>query len=97
RVALHGSTLASRVAAINLPPPPPVFPAARTASPIDTASLSTRSVTANDPIIANRALNIYHNHHCVWVGQILQRNRASFSSSAEAVTAGYKPCHVCLP
>jgi hypothetical protein len=55
------------------------------------------SITANDPIIGNTALNIYHVAHCDWVKQILNKNRVTFSSSSEASLAGYKPCQVCSP
>jgi hypothetical protein len=62
-----------------------------------TSQLHPASITASDPIIANRALNIYHAADCAWVAQISPRNRISFLSTAEAVAAGYKPCHVCTP
>jgi hypothetical protein len=55
------------------------------------------SITANDTIIGNTALNIYHVAHCDWVKQILNKNRVTFSSSSEASLAGYKPCQVCSP
>ena len=55
------------------------------------------SITSNDPIIGNTALNIYHLPQCDWVKQILNKNRVSFSSSSEASSAGYKPCQVCSP
>lgn len=53
------------------------------------------SVTGNDPIVANAALNIYHKATCNWVAQILNKNRVSFPSASEATHAGYKPCQVC--
>jgi hypothetical protein len=53
------------------------------------------SVTANDPIIGNMALSIYHKASCNWVSKILNKNRVSFVSVAEATQAGFKPCQVC--
>ncbi|MBD0371878.1 MAG: hypothetical protein ICV60_13645 [Pyrinomonadaceae bacterium] len=55
------------------------------------------SITGAEPIIANRVLSIYHLKDCYWVEQISPRNRVSFMSPYEALTAGYKPCQVCLP
>lgn len=55
------------------------------------------SITTSNPIIGNRMLNIYHLLDCDWVKQILPKNRASFPSPAEALSAGYKPCRICLP
>jgi len=74
-------------------------------SPSATTSVNTlptpshvpRSITSTDPIIGNTALNIYHLTDCEWVGQIPNKNRASFTSSREASLAGYKPCRVCGP
>jgi predicted Ser/Thr protein kinase len=59
--------------------------------------LPPASITVTDPIIGNRALNIYHLQDCYWVGQTSPKNRISFTSPAEALSAGYKPCQVCLP
>ncbi|MCU1266462.1 MAG: serine/threonine protein kinase [Acidobacteria bacterium] len=61
------------------------------------AGFPPASITANDPIIGNLALNIYHQQNCGWVKQISQRNRVSFASSAEALAAGFKSCRVCSP
>jgi hypothetical protein len=55
------------------------------------------SITANDPLIGNAALSIYHLTDCEWVKQILNKNRVTFMSPYEAATAGYKPCQVCSP
>lgn len=55
------------------------------------------SITGPEPIVANRVLSIYHLQDCQWVKQIQPRNRVSFASPYEALTAGYKPCQVCLP
>ena len=55
------------------------------------------SITANDPIVANQVLSIYHYHNCPWVDQISPKNRVGFASLAEALSAGYKPCRVCAP
>jgi hypothetical protein len=55
------------------------------------------SVTANDPLVGNASLSIYHIADCDWVKHILNKNRITFSSAAEALSAGYKPCRVCSP
>lgn len=55
------------------------------------------SITGSGPIVGNAALNIYHLADCAWVNQIISKNRVGFSSSIEALRAGYKPCQVCSP
>jgi hypothetical protein len=50
-----------------------------------------------EPVIGNRALNIYHAADCAWVERISARNRVGFHSQAEAVHDGYKACRICLP
>jgi hypothetical protein len=75
----------TRPAAASHPPPAGLTPR------------SISSITAHDPLIGNTALNIYHLAQCDWVKQILNKNRVTFSSSAEASLAGYKPCQVCSP
>ena len=55
------------------------------------------SITTADPIIGNRALNIYHLTNCEWVNRILNKNRVTFATPFEASTAGYKPCRICSP
>jgi hypothetical protein len=59
--------------------------------------LPPTSITANDPIIANRVLSIYHLRDCSWVGLISDKNRVSFMSPSEALSHGFKPCKVCSP
>jgi hypothetical protein len=54
------------------------------------------SITTTDAIIANRVLSIYHLPTCQWVEQISPKNIVGFPSPAEALSAGYKPCRVCL-
>ncbi len=55
------------------------------------------SITHKDPIVGNSALNIFHLPGCDWVKQIVDKNRVTFSSTADAIRAGYKPCQVCSP
>jgi micrococcal nuclease len=58
---------------------------------------SPRSITTTDPIVGNLALSIYHLQNCDWVQRISNKNRINFSSTAEALSAGYKPCRICTP
>ncbi len=96
QIALVASQLAAGATASPLPAAP------RTAvslpsTPTGSLPRPIPSITANDPIIGNTALNIYHLPQCDWVKQILNKNRVTFSSSSEASSAGYKPCQVCSP
>jgi len=84
----------------------PVMPARSSKGPAFHQVTATRStaqpvppvsITANEPIVANQVLSIYHLHNCPWVDQISPRNRVGFASLAEALSAGYKPCRVCSP
>lgn len=59
--------------------------------------LPPSSITTNDPIIGNRMLSIYHLLDCDWVQKISPKNRTSFNTTSDALSAGYKPCRVCLP
>jgi serine/threonine protein kinase len=55
------------------------------------------SVTANDPLIGNAALSIFHRDDCEWVKRIQNKNRVTFASPYEAKREGYKACQVCSP
>jgi len=96
QIALAASQVKGTATAGPLPAAvqPPAMP-----HPTPSSSLPrpVSSITANDPIIGNTALNIYHVANCDWVKQILNKNRVSFTSSTEASLAGYKPCQVCSP
>lgn len=71
----------------------PAFHQRRTAAfPIPPAS-----ITSSHPIVANQVLGIYHLRICPWVDQISPGKRVDFASLTEALSAGYKPCHVCSP
>lgn len=61
------------------------------------AHLQPASITHTEPIIGNRVLSIYHLQDCFWVEHISPKNRINFSIASEALSAGYKPCRICLP
>lgn len=48
-------------------------------------------------IVASRTQGIYHRHSCDWALKISPGNRVAFAAPAEAQTAGYRRCKVCLP
>jgi Metal binding domain of Ada len=72
------------------PLPPASFPPGPFASSPPTASVL-------DSIIGSRTLGIYHLPSCAWVPRISRSNQVGFTSTTEAVLAGYHPCRVCLP
>jgi hypothetical protein len=68
------------------------------ASPVPATFASVQPpASALDSIIGSRTLGIYHLPSCAWVPRISQSNQVGFSSTTEAVLAGYHPCRVCLP
>jgi hypothetical protein len=95
RAALQANAPLSTSAQANLSSSSQPAPAAWRRVP--TNSMAPASITVPDSIVANRVLSIYHLHDCQWAGQILPRNRVAFASASEAVSAGYKPCQICLP
>ena len=51
----------------------------------------------SEPFVGNLVLGIFHLAHCDWVGHISTKNRVGFYSASEAVSHGFKPCHICSP
>ncbi|MFH1022399.1 MAG: thermonuclease family protein [Planctomycetota bacterium] len=47
--------------------------------------------------VGSRQRNTVHDPSCEWAQKIIPRNRVTFPSVEEAVTAGYRPCGTCLP
>ena len=87
---------------LNNQPPSAPLPAYTAAPPLPMSApvphhLTPVSISDPDTIIANRMLSIYHRPDCQWTEQISPKNRVGFSSTSEAMSAGYKPCRVCLP
>lgn len=91
RIALRANSSRTNLSPSNSSSPSPAASLLRTTTP----QLQPASITADDPIIANRALAVYHLHDCTWAEQIPNKNRISFPSPSAARSAGYKPCHVC--
>ena len=60
-------------------------------------SLPPPRTGSSDPFIGNLVLGIYHLENCDWVGRISVKNRVGFASSTEAISHGFKPCHICSP
>ena len=75
---------------------PKVLPTTSVRPPV-LPKMTPASITSADPIIGNRALNIYHLTNCEWVNRIVNKNRITFRSAFEATSAGYKPCRICSP
>ncbi|MBD3206526.1 hypothetical protein GF319_09310 [Candidatus Bathyarchaeota archaeon] len=66
------------------------------------ADLETRfdELDVNNSIVVyvgSRNSMIYHRQSCLYVRQIDPGNRITFFSGKDAVSAGYRPCKVCLP
>jgi hypothetical protein len=75
-------------------------PASATAQPVIAVPRSVASSTLshqNGGFVANRTLGIFHIPNCTWAGHISHGNRVGFSSSLDALNAGYRACKVCLP
>jgi hypothetical protein len=53
--------------------------------------------TISDPFVGNIVLGIYHAENCDWVYHISTKNRVGFSTAAEALSHGFKPCRICSP
>ena len=51
----------------------------------------------SEPFVGNLVLGIFHLAHCDWVDHISTKNRVGFYSASEAVSHGFKPCHICSP
>jgi predicted Ser/Thr protein kinase len=62
--------------------------------PLPPAATTTKR---SEPLVGNRVLGIYHLADCAWVEQITAANIVTFSTSSEASSHGYKPCHTCSP
>jgi len=68
------------------PPPAPSTPPPSAVTP-----------TISDPFVGNIVLGIYHVENCDWVNHISTKNRVGFSTAAEALSHGFKPCRICSP
>jgi len=47
--------------------------------------------------VATRNAARYHIPSCIWAENIKEENKVLFTSNAEAISAGYRPCKTCHP
>ncbi|MGH9941968.1 MAG: Ada metal-binding domain-containing protein [Pyrinomonadaceae bacterium] len=77
--------------------PPPLSPRAAGRPPLSARVQPPAPAAMVAPVVASRTLSIYHRPDCEWADRIASHYRESFPSPAAALTAGYRPCHVCAP
>lgn len=84
-------------AAPQLMTKPQVIPTAPPIVSVPRSTISSTLPNQNGGFVANRTLGIFHISNCTWAAHISHGNRVGFSSSLEALNAGYRACKVCLP
>jgi hypothetical protein len=87
--------------------PPFTYSPAPTRNPIPTrystrkrrrATRYTGSIPAQaGSVVGSRARLIYHRPSCEWAEKMSIRNKITFASPADAQSAGFRACGVCLP
>jgi len=75
-------------------PPPWLFRRGERGAAVK-ASGGKPATPASGPIIGNRASKIYRLPNCPDYSKVLERNRVSFKSEAEAQAAGYRKTRNC--
>ena len=91
------SNLVARGQPPIIAPPRPPQSLSSSWNPHVTLPAASFSKTASEPFVGNLVLGIYHVEDCDWVGHISTKNRVNFSTASEAISHGFKPCHVCSP
>jgi hypothetical protein len=76
---------------------PPAAPANVTLSWSPNIKRSSVTASGSDPLVGNVVLGIYHHEKCDWVDRISAKNRVNFTTAAEAISHGFKPCQICSP